>query len=108
MSDVKTATATPVTHKEIESELLAVTISALSQDAFNFVFAYRNAAMTAVRGTTKLSTMREKFANDYFVNAITKEALILAKRLYVKEHNVGPEDAKQITDRQLWSFIAGL
>ena len=108
MADTKTATSTPVKENEIKAELLPVEISAVSQDAFNFVFAYRNAAMIAVKGSAKVSDMREQYATEFFTDAVKKEALVLARRLYVKANNVAPNEVRNITERQLWSFIAGL
>lgn len=108
MAETKTAVITPVKEHEVQPEILPVKLIALSQDAFNFVFAYRNAAMIAVKGSNKVSDMREQYATEFFTDAVKKEALVLARRLYVKANNVSPNEVRNITERQLWSFIAGL
>ena len=108
MDAVKTATSTPVHKTEIQSEILPIELQTVSQDAFNFVFAYRNAAMIAVKGSAKVSDLREHYATEFFTDAVKKEALVLARRLYVKANNVAPNEVRNITERQLWSFIAGL
>lgn len=109
MTDKKSAVIDPVQElAQIESEVMAVNLIAITLDAFNYVFAYRQRAQIAVKGSRKMNELRENFANDFFSTAIRKDALAIAKRQYAVANNVGPKDMEDVTDRQLWSFISGL